>query len=190
MRASIRFSDAHCLPIVLVHTMVVAVVVIIGSGCATSTSTVAASTYRQFSLYRSASAAVRQPPDHSFELAAAFLLERGDIEITHLNEAHRQCTAVAGDRTLTFRVIDAGSGRSRLSMLVGGVEDDAVDVPGPLRRDDLLPGQPGVAGQITFGLVGVGAGLVARGPHRVERALADAERAAAARQIEPSRRRP
>lgn len=105
---------------------VLALAVVIGaSGCAAAASTTAASTYRKVSLYRSAAAYAPQASDEVFDSAAKLLLDRDDIDITDLNEAHRQCTAVAGDRTLTLRVINAGPGRSRISLLVGGIEDDA-----------------------------------------------------------------
>jgi len=99
------------------------VIAIASSGCSSASTVAATSAYRQVSLYRSASAHVSLAPDDAFEPAVTFLLERDDIEITDLNETHRQCTAVLGDRTLTFRVIAAGTDRSRLSMLVGGVDD-------------------------------------------------------------------
>jgi len=92
-------------------------------GCATGTSAVAASTHRKASLHRSASAHVQLAPDDAFVPAAELLLEREDIEITDLNQARNQCKAVAGDRKLTFRVIESGAGGSRLSMLVGGGHD-------------------------------------------------------------------
>jgi hypothetical protein len=89
-------------------------------GCATGTSAVAASTHGKASVYRSATAYVELAPDKAFNPAVKMLLERGDIEITDLKEANNRCKAVAGDRTLTFRVIESGTGRSRLSVLVGG----------------------------------------------------------------------
>jgi hypothetical protein len=102
---------------------VVAVVAIVAYGCATGTSAVAASTHGSASVYRSATAYVRLVPDQAFNPAVKMLLERGDIEITELKEVNNRCKAVAGDRTLTFRVIESGAGRSRLSMLVGGGDD-------------------------------------------------------------------
>jgi hypothetical protein len=51
------------------------------------------------------------------------LLERGDIQITDLEEADNRCQAVAGDQKLTFRVIESTEERSRLSLLVGGGDD-------------------------------------------------------------------
>ena len=98
----------------------VAVVAIVAHGCATGTSTVAASTHGKASVYRSATAYVELAPDRAFNPAVKMLLERGDIEITDLKEANNRCKAVAGDRKLTFRVIESGIGRSRLSVLVGG----------------------------------------------------------------------
>ena len=92
-------------------------------GCATGTSAVAVSTHRKASLYRSASAYVQLAPDDAFVPAAELLLEREDIEITDLNQAQHRCKAVAGDRQLKFRVIESGTERSRLSLLVGGGDD-------------------------------------------------------------------
>jgi hypothetical protein len=92
-------------------------------GCATGTSTVAASTHGRASVYRSATAYVQLEPDKAFNPAVKMLLERGDIEITDLKETNNRCKAVAGDRKLTFRVIESANGRSRLSMLVGGGDD-------------------------------------------------------------------
>ena len=89
-------------------------------GCATGTSAVAASTHGRASVYRSATAYVQLAPEQAFDPAVKMLLERGDIEITDLKEANNRCTAVEGDHKLTFRVIESGDGRSRLSMLVGG----------------------------------------------------------------------
>lgn len=62
-------------------------------------------------------------PDQAFNPAVKILLERGDIEITDLKEHDNRCRAVAGDRKLTFKVVDTGTGRSRLSMVVGGGND-------------------------------------------------------------------
>jgi len=59
-------------------------------------------------------------PGKAFKPAVKMLLERGDIEVTDLNEANNRCKAVVGDRTLTFRVIESGEGRSRMSILIGG----------------------------------------------------------------------
>jgi hypothetical protein len=87
------------------------------------TSAGAASTYGKASVYGSASARVRLAPDEVFDPSAELLLERGDIEITNLDEAENRCTAVAGDRTVTFRVIDSGTGACRLSIQVGGGQD-------------------------------------------------------------------
>ena len=92
-------------------------------GCATGTSAVAASTHGRASVYRSATAYVQLAPDKAFNPAVKMLLERGDIEITDLKEADNRCKAIAGERGLTFRVIESGDGRSRLSMLVGGGDD-------------------------------------------------------------------
>ena len=98
----------------------VAVVAIVACGCATGTSAAAASTHGRASVYRSATAYVRLAPDQAFNPAVNVLLERGDVEITDLKEANNRCKAVEGDHKLTFRVIESGDGRSRLSMLVGG----------------------------------------------------------------------
>lgn len=93
------------------------------SGCATGTSTMAASTHAKSSLYRSASATVRLTPEHTFEPAVKLLLERDDIEITDLEEANNSCKAIAGSRKLTLRVIKVDDERSRLSLLVGSGDD-------------------------------------------------------------------
>jgi len=66
---------------------------------------------------------VQLAPDQAFNPAVKILLERGDIEITDLKEHDNRCRAVAGDRKLTFKVVDTGTGRSRLSMVVGGGND-------------------------------------------------------------------
>lgn len=91
--------------------------------CATGTSAVAASTHGRTSVYRSATAYVQLAPEDAFEPAVTLLLEREDIEITDLREAHNRCKAVAGNRKLTFRIIESTDGRSRLSLLVGGGDD-------------------------------------------------------------------
>jgi hypothetical protein len=90
------------------------------SACATGVSAGAASTYGRASIYRSSSAYVQLAPEEAFNPSVEMLLERGDIEITELNESDNRCKAVSGDRKLTFRVIESGTGRSRLSVLVGG----------------------------------------------------------------------
>jgi hypothetical protein len=92
-------------------------------GCATGGSAAAASTYGKASVYRSATAYVQLAPEQAFNPAVKMLLERGDIEITDLKEANNRCKAVTDDFKLTFRVIESGPGRSRLSMLVGGGND-------------------------------------------------------------------
>jgi hypothetical protein len=97
------------------------------SACATRTSSVAASTHSRASLYRSSTAYVQQSPDRAFNPAVNILLERTDIEITNLEEADNRCTAKAGDRKLTLRVIEADRNRSRLSLLVGGGDDPAAN---------------------------------------------------------------
>lgn len=93
------------------------------TACASRTSALAASTHGRTSVYRSATAYVQLAPDKAFNPAVKMLLERGDIEITDLKEVNNRCKAVAGDRTLTFRVIESTNGRSRLSILVGGGND-------------------------------------------------------------------
>lgn len=102
---------------------VLAIVAFAGVGCATGASAAGASVSSASSVYGSASAYVQLPPDQAFNPAVKMLLERGDIEITDLKEANNRCKAVAGDHKLTFRVIESGAGRSRLSMLVGGGYD-------------------------------------------------------------------
>ena len=121
-------------------------------GCATGTSAVAAPTHRKASLYRSASAHVQLAPDDAFVPAAALLLEREDIEITDLNEAQHRCKAVAGDRKLTFRVIESGAGGSRLSMLVGGGHDPEANQELADRLIQEICGRLGVACESGTGL--------------------------------------
>jgi len=87
----------------------------------------AASTHGAASVYRSAIAYVQLAPDKAFNPAVNMLLERGDIEITDLKEVNYRCNAAIGDHTLTFRVIESGNGRSRLSMLVGGGDNPEVN---------------------------------------------------------------
>ena len=53
---------------------------------------------------------VQLAPDQAFNPAVKILLERGDIEITDLKEHDNRCRAVAGDRKLTFRVVEYGDG--------------------------------------------------------------------------------
>ena len=101
----------------------VATIVIVNYGCATGSSAVAASTHGRASVYRSDTAYVQLAPAQAFNSAVKMLLERDDIEITDLKEADNRCKAVIGDHKLTFRVIESGGGRSRLSMLVGGGDD-------------------------------------------------------------------
>jgi hypothetical protein len=93
------------------------------TGCAMGTSAVGASTYQKSSVYRSAAATVDLPPEEAFESAVKLLLERKDIEITELEEEANRCSARAGDQTLTLRVIEVASDRTRLSLLVGGGRD-------------------------------------------------------------------
>jgi hypothetical protein len=93
------------------------------TGCAMGTSAVGASTYQKASIYRSAAATVDLGPEDAFEAAVKLLLERDDIEITELEEDANRCSARAGDQTLTLRIIEVGSERTRLSLLVGGGRD-------------------------------------------------------------------
>lgn len=109
--------------------------VLAASGCTSGASAVAGSTYSSGSVYRSATAYVQIAPDQAFNPAVKMLLERGDIEITDLKEADNRCKAVTGDHKITFRVIESGAGRSRLSMLVGGGRDP---VSNQELADDLL----------------------------------------------------
>lgn len=80
-------------------------------------------TYQKGSVYRSATAYVALAPEEVFNPAVKLLLERGDIDITKLKESESRCSAVVGNHKLTLRVVEAGPGRSRLSMLVGGGHD-------------------------------------------------------------------
>lgn len=84
---------------------------------------VAASAYRKASVYGTATAYVRLAPGDAFERAVEILAELEDIEITARDEVSTRCTAVAGNRALTFRVFESDVGRSRLSLLVGGGDD-------------------------------------------------------------------
>lgn len=96
---------------------------LVACGCATGTSAVAGMTYQKSSVYRSATAHVALAPEDAFNPAVKLLLERGDIDVTKLKESESRCSAVAGKHKLTLRVVEAGPGRSRLSMLVGGGHD-------------------------------------------------------------------
>lgn len=93
------------------------------SACMTGTSTLAASTHRKASVYRSATGYVRLPADQVFNAVVRMLLERGDIELTDLKEAENRFRAVAAGRKLSFRVIESTNEKSRLSLLVGGGDD-------------------------------------------------------------------
>jgi hypothetical protein len=115
------------------------------SACATGTSAVAASTHGKASVYRSATAYIRLTPDRAFKPAVEMLLERGDIEITDLKEANNRCKAVAGDRKLTFRVIESTEERSRLSLLVGGGDDPVANQELADRLMQQICGRLGVA---------------------------------------------
>ena len=121
-RYSGAVSGLRPLTLVLGSALVVSVA-IAGCGCATGASSVAASTYAKASAYGSASAYVRLEPQEAFDSAVKLLLEREDIKIIGLTETDSRCTAAAGDRNLTFRVIESSPGRSRLSMMVGGGSD-------------------------------------------------------------------
>lgn len=101
----------------------VGLITVWSSACATGTSVGAASTYGKASVYRSASASVQLAPDQAFNTAVKTLLEREGIEITDLTESGNRCRAVSGDHRLTFKVVDVGTSRSRLSMVVGGGHD-------------------------------------------------------------------
>jgi hypothetical protein len=92
-------------------------------GCATGTSTVAASAYRKASVYGTSKAYVEMAPEDAFDPGVAILSQLEDAEITALDEGFTRCTATFGDRVLTFRVFESGEGRSRLSLLVGGGDD-------------------------------------------------------------------
>jgi hypothetical protein len=99
---------------------VVVAILLSASGCATGTSAAVASTYGKASVYRSATAYVDLAPGDAFKPAVELLLGRKDIKITDLVEANTRCTAIMGDRSLTFRVVESGPDRCRLSILVGG----------------------------------------------------------------------
>jgi len=99
------------------------VLAIVAAGCASGVSTVAASTARTATNYRSASSHVRLGADEVFDSAVGLLLERDDIEVDGVDEASHRCSAVAGERTLTLRVIDDGTRGSRLSLTVGHGDD-------------------------------------------------------------------
>jgi hypothetical protein len=92
-------------------------------GCASGAAVAGGSTQRTASDYGSASAYIRLAPNQAFNHGVELMLERGDIEITDIKEADNRCKAVTGSQKLTLRVIEAGPGRSRLSMLVGGGND-------------------------------------------------------------------
>lgn len=112
-------SDRRCPELAALAVLVVATAVSV-CGCATRTSAIAASTYGKASLYGSATAYVRLAPDEAFKPAVGILLEREDVKITDLDEARTRCTAMAGERKVTLRVIESTPGRSRLSLMVGG----------------------------------------------------------------------
>jgi uncharacterized spore protein YtfJ len=101
------------------------VLVTVTGGCAAGASAISASTYTTASSYGSASAHVPLEPAAAFDPAVRYLLGREDIKLIDLTEADSRCTAVAGDRRLTFRVIETSPGRSRLSMIVGGSGETA-----------------------------------------------------------------
>ena len=134
-------------PLVMTSAAValVTAIAIATCGCATGTSAMAASTHGKASVYRSATAYVQLAPEQAFNPAVKMLLERGDIEITDLKEANNRCIAVAGDRKLTFRVIESTEGRSRLSMLVGGGTDPLANEELAARLMQQICGRLGVA---------------------------------------------
>jgi hypothetical protein len=92
-------------------------------GCAARTSVIASSTHGRASNYRFATTYVEMVPEEVFDTAVTMLRESGDIEVTDLNEPDNRCGAVSGDLKLTFRVLEATEGRSRLSAMVGGGHD-------------------------------------------------------------------
>ena len=123
MNQSRRFRGSVRVGSALWRGGLIVAVTVSGVGCTVGASATAASTYGKGSVYRSASATVQLAPDQAFNPAVRVLLERGDIEITDLKEHDNRCRAVAGDRRLTFKVVDTGTGRARLSMVVGGGND-------------------------------------------------------------------
>ena len=104
-------------------TLSVSVWALLATGCATRTSTMAASTHAAASTYRSATAYVELSPEDAFETATRTLLDRDDLEVTALDEVGRRCTASMGAHTVTTRVIESTPVRSRLTVTVGGGDD-------------------------------------------------------------------
>jgi hypothetical protein len=106
-----------------VFVLIVAAVTMATTGCLTATSMVASSAYRKASVYGTSNAYVPVVPEVAFERGVAALAGLEDVEITAVDEVTTRCTADQGDRVLTFRVFESTSGRSRLSLLVGGGDD-------------------------------------------------------------------
>ncbi len=123
MKRSSPLESGSPHPVLAACCAVVVAIMLTASGCATGTSAAAASTYGKASVYRSATAYVELAPGAAFKPAVELLLGRKDIKITDLEEASNRCTAVMGERKLTFRVVESGPDRCRLSVLVGGGDD-------------------------------------------------------------------
>jgi hypothetical protein len=98
-------------------------VAIASCGCVTGSSLVAASAYRKASVYGTSTAYVRMEPKDAFTSGVAVLAAIEDVEVTAMDEDSTRCAAAHGDLVATFRVFEAGEGRSRLSLLVGGGYD-------------------------------------------------------------------
>lgn len=107
--------------------MLVVAVAVGATGCAAASSLVATSAYQKASVYGTSKAYVHMAPGEAFEPAVAVLAELEGVEITAIDEASHRCTADQGDLVATFRVFEAGEGRSRLSLLVGGGDDAAAN---------------------------------------------------------------
>jgi hypothetical protein len=119
---AVNALGGRCLALAPYVALVVAVA--IGAcGCATGTSTIAASAYRKASVYGTSKSYVQMAPEDAFKPGVAILAELEDTEITALDKDSTRCTAAHRDRVLTFRVFESGDGRSRLSLLVGGGDD-------------------------------------------------------------------
>jgi len=126
MTHSASITMDSCLPSLAVSGLLIAVAA--GAyGCATGTSTVAASAYRKAAVYGTSKAYVRTAPEDAFKDGVRVLGELADTEITALDEKSTRCAAVHGDRVLTFRVFESGDGMSRLSLLVGGGDDSVAN---------------------------------------------------------------
>jgi hypothetical protein len=109
-------------PILTCGVLMVAMTIAAG-GCATGSSLVAASAYRKASVYGTSKAYVRMAPGAAFKPGLAVLAGLDGFEITALDEDTTRCTALQGDRVLTFRVFESGDEGARLSLLVGGGDD-------------------------------------------------------------------